>query len=546
VKRFVGKKVSRLSLALSFALPLAVLTPGFSSALTSVIPGQTNVVKSTCSSVLYLAARGSGEYGPGSLSGSMADASKVIGHRASGSPIIEMRKQWPKSQTKAEAATDPYGIGARVGAAWKELVTNLKASGYPGSVEVQSVDYPAIGAGLKNIILDISPVPGFPQPFFIGVDGGVKEVLAQLQYDAIKCPNQWIVLSGYSQGAMVMHRAMDLLLAQQGSQTDPIAARFVDAILIADGDQRSNDNTTRLGTAQESTRGVTQALRNLTDSPSPQVDFNPLLKSHIYSICITGDPICDWSHNKGWPKGTNIHSSYDKTDLPKIAADRVAQDIKLLTLRPCVANVSPGKGCSGSATTPTVGPTDQPTPVATTPSGVAHTYAIGDTGPAGGIIFITPSTPGNTIGKYFEASLASFTSPVAWCSDVPTLLGATGTSIGSGALNTAVLLARCGSTGAGNIAASFRGGGKSDWFLPSKDELNQLCQYASGQLQCVGGWSPDVELKAGFAKQYSYWSSSERAESGVNDVWAQYFGSGQTYDMPKIQINYVHPIRAFS
>ena len=35
-------------------------------------------------------------------------------------------------------------------------------------------------------------------------------------------------------------------------------------------------------------------------------------------------------------------------------------------------------------------------------------YRIGDTGPAGGKIFITPSTPGNTTGKYFEAALGGW------------------------------------------------------------------------------------------------------------------------------------------
>jgi hypothetical protein len=33
-----------------------------------------------------------------------------------------------------------------------------------------------------------------------------------------------------------------------------------------------------------------------------------------------------------------------------------------------------------------------------------RTFAIGDIGPGGGIIFITPSTEGNSTGKYFEAA----------------------------------------------------------------------------------------------------------------------------------------------
>ncbi len=36
------------------------------------------------------------------------------------------------------------------------------------------------------------------------------------------------------------------------------------------------------------------------------------------------------------------------------------------------------------------------------PSGVAPTYAIGDTGPAGGIIFITPSSPDNPTLKLWS------------------------------------------------------------------------------------------------------------------------------------------------
>ncbi len=76
-------------------------------------------------------------------------------------------------------------------------------------------------------------------------------------------------------------------------------------------------------------------------------------------------------------------------------------------------------------------------------------------------------------------------------------------------MNTAAILGGCGTAGiAARLASSYTGGGCTDWFLPSKDELNEL--YL--QQGVVGG----------FASGY-YWSSSEN--NAVN-AWGQVFGGG--------------------
>ena len=98
-------------------------------------------------------------------------------------------------------------------------------------------------------------------------------------------------------------------------------------------------------------------------------------------------------------------------------------------------------------------------------------YAVGDTGPAGGIVFYI--TDGGLHG--LEAAPVDQSASAAWgCFGVP-FAGADGTDIGTGAQNTADILAGCGETPiAADIAAGYTLNGFSDWFLPSKDELKEL------------------------------------------------------------------------
>ena len=102
-------------------------------------------------------------------------------------------------------------------------------------------------------------------------------------------------------------------------------------------------------------------------------------------------------------------------------------------------------------------------------------------------------------GQFLEAAPSGWDDGVqdprvAWCgsSEPGSLLEfPTGTSIGTGAENTAVIVKNCGPDSAGGRAARYRGGGKTDWFLPSKDELNQMYAHPSmvGELARGGYWS---------------------------------------------------------
>lgn len=109
--------------------------------------------------------------------------------------------------------------------------------------------------------------------------------------------------------------------------------------------------------------------------------------------------------------------------------------------------------------------------------------AIGDTGPGGGIVVYDAGTT-KPWGRYLEAapigwSGAADDPQVTWCpANSPkygTNIGTT-REIGDGKANTAAIISACGSDTAAGRAAAYRGGGKSDWFLPSMGELNQVWQ----------------------------------------------------------------------
>lgn len=104
---------------------------------------------------------------------------------------------------------------------------------------------------------------------------------------------------------------------------------------------------------------------------------------------------------------------------------------------------------------------------------------VGDVGPSGGYIFSIPSTPGNTTGKTFELAPRNWsgapTDPsVPWCNAATVAFTATtSTQFGTGAANTQAMLTAC-TSGAANTVIAYRGGGNSDWYLPSVGEAVQI------------------------------------------------------------------------
>jgi hypothetical protein len=137
-------------------------------------------------------------------------------------------------------------------------------------------------------------------------------------------------------------------------------------------------------------------------------------------------------------------------------------------------------------------------------------YSVGDRGPAGGVIFITPSTSGNTTGYYLEVAPSSFAVARTWAQSTPVdyqstaVTGADATAIGTGYQNTLDIIAQGNSTSTTSAAAYCRSltiNTYSDWFLPSRDELNQLNiqKTIAGYGAFTGAWtSTESNLSNGY------------------------------------------------
>jgi len=150
------------------------------------------------------------------------------------------------------------------------------------------------------------------------------------------------------------------------------------------------------------------------------------------------------------------------------------------------------------------------------------TYFIGQNY-GGGIIFYTDGT-----GQHgLISSTSDQGTAVVWgCYN--TSIPGTSTAIGTGQANTTAIVAGCATTGiAAQICDALVLNGYSDWFLPSKDELNQM--YL--QKAVIGS----------FASNY-YRSSSENS---AILAWVQSLYNGTQNTLSKNSIFCVRAVRSF-
>jgi hypothetical protein len=157
-------------------------------------------------------------------------------------------------------------------------------------------------------------------------------------------------------------------------------------------------------------------------------------------------------------------------------------------------------------------------------------YAVGDTGPAGGIIFYDKGAT-DAGWRYLEAAPASTERHASWGVVGTAIPEADGTAIGTGRQNTADIVAiqGPGTTYAAQLCDGLTYGGYSDWFLPSRDELNLM--YTNLYRRGFGGFRPN-----------QYWSSSER---GTYYAWHQNFRGGYYFYYKKDLTDLVRAVRAF-
>jgi hypothetical protein len=168
----------------------------------------------------------------------------------------------------------------------------------------------------------------------------------------------------------------------------------------------------------------------------------------------------------------------------------------------------------------------------TTTTTTIPVYTIGQSALGGKIAYILqPGDPGYEAGVQhgLVATTADISLSAPWGCSGFSIPSATGTAIGTGNANTVAIMAGCPTAGiAARLCGDLVQGGYSDWYLPSKDELNKLFLNKVA----IGGF--DVNA--------FYFSSSQ---SSSTEAWDQEFFSGTQFQDPKEIGQTVRAVRSF-
>ncbi len=138
-------------------------------------------------------------------------------------------------------------------------------------------------------------------------------------------------------------------------------------------------------------------------------------------------------------------------------------------------------------------------------------YAVGDTGPAGGVVFYVTDGGSKGMEAIKRTSGTVYDDTVyKWGCYQQEITGANGTSIGTGRSNTIAIINSCGEADiAAKVAHNCTYGGYTDWFLPARDTLTEIHK---AQL-------PD------WAGTLFYWSSSQYQPDPAYSAWYQHFAA---------------------
>ncbi len=159
--------------------------------------------------------------------------------------------------------------------------------------------------------------------------------------------------------------------------------------------------------------------------------------------------------------------------------------------------------------------------------------AVGDFNNGGVVFYIDNSGEHGLVCTVQDQSFGT-----SWGCAPQVISGAMGTAIGTGAQNTSDILAVCNDNSiAAAICDNLILNGHSDWFLPSKDELNEM--YSSkNKIDSTSLANGGAALQS-----INYWSSSLL---NLNTVWIQTFASGGSQSGLSDSLSaHVRAVRAF-
>lgn len=210
----------------------------------------------------------------------------------------------------------------------------LAHSGTSAKLAFYQIPYQALGVEVLSTNLDHGSLSAREDQFFSTnlprYMGSISEGVAQLRgyLDSVDriCASQHrstrFILSGYSQGALVIHQYLNQL---SGAQFASMKNQIGGVALVADPATVSNSAVAlNWGSSAASDYGICQAsvvilTANSCGSGNPQADIPTVFAGVTELLCSSGDIVCDTSKTTGdWlvnmkadaERGIRIHTSY--------------------------------------------------------------------------------------------------------------------------------------------------------------------------------------------------------------------------------------------
>lgn len=187
------------------------------------------------------------------------------------------------------------GMGRVVNASYRDFQRLVERDGR--TITAEAVNYPAVPVPADGDMMGWSG--------FIGsVDTGMAALGGQYASFVARCPSTKVVLAGYSQGAMVMHRSLAGLA--ESPNLGPV-------LLVADGYRMPENTTVNMGTVTAvpgAGMGVAQDWPILSHAPNELLPVS--LGSRTIDVCDLGDPVCDYDPDAETvtPAAVAVHTSY--------------------------------------------------------------------------------------------------------------------------------------------------------------------------------------------------------------------------------------------
>jgi DUF1680 family protein len=162
-------------------------------------------------------------------------------------------------------------------------------------------------------------------------------------------------------------------------------------------------------------------------------------------------------------------------------------------------------------------------------------YRIGDTGPAGGIIFFKNPNYATDGWRYLEAAPLDQSGGAKWGCFRTAIPGARGTAIGTGRQNTLDMVAACAEPGsAARLCTDLSINGIRGWFLPSEGELDLMYRNLAANGLSFAILGPD---------NVNYWTSTQQTADMAAHI--DFADNGRHHGDDKDFPRRVRAIRAF-